>query len=545
LTEIEGSDALQEGEGQGVCMNLSEMVARNGRMFPEGIALVERGLTREVRRQITWKQFDERINRIANGLIGRGIKKGDCVMNWMMNSINWLEVYLGILRAGAWAVPLSYRFTIQDVKYCMDIGEPRAIIFDDQFALQIEEMFKQSRSMVSENCIVVGEKAPSAMKRFEDFVGESSSESVEIDIRDEDPCALYFTSGTTGPPKPILLTHRNLECVAVTQVAHGLRKPDDVYVIFRPLYHAGDKMNWMSSLILGGPAVIQKGKITPKVILQAIHDERITVVMMLVPWAQDILAALEKGEIKKGEYDVSSWRLVHYGGQPVPPNLVRSFKEQFSHVEYEVNYGLTEASGGGCIHIGIGNGAKLGSIGKAGFNWEARVADEKDEDVEIGEIGEIVVRGNGVMKGYYKNPEETARTIRNGWLHTGDLGKMDRDGCIWLVDRKKDVIIRGGENIYPVEIEEVLHRHSKIHDVGVIGFPDERLGEVVAAIIELKSDVPLSIETEGEIIRFCEDNLPRYKRPAKMIFDRVIRNPMGKIDKVALRKWYTSNNKLK
>ena len=521
-------------------MNISEMAARNGRMFPEGVALVERGLTREVRRQITWKQFDERINRIANGLIGRGIKKGDCVMNWMMNSINWLEVYIGILRAGAWAVPLNYRFTIQDVKYCMDIVEPRAIIFDDQFAHQIEEMFKQSRSMVSENCIVVGEKAPPAMKRFEDFVGESSSESVETDIRDEDPCALYFTSGTTGPPKAVLLSHKNLECIAITQVAHGLRKPGDVYVIFKPLYHAGDKMNWMSSLILGGPAVIQKGKITPKIILQAIHDERITVIMMLVPWARDILAALEKGEIRRGEYDVSSWRLVHFGAQPVPPNLVRSFKEQFPHVEYEVNYGLTETSGGGCIHMGIGNEAKLGSIGRAGFNWEARVVDEKDEDVEIGEVGEIVVKGNGVMKRYYKNPEETAKTIRNGWLHTGDLGKMDRDGFIWLVDRKKDVIIRGGENIYPVEIEEVLHRYPKIHDVGVIGLPDDRLGEMVAAIIELKSDVPLSIETEREIIRFCEDNLPRYKRPKRIIFDKVIRNPTGKIEKVKMRQRYAN-----
>lgn len=521
-------------------MNISEIVARNGRMFPDAVALIERGLTKDVRRQITWKQFDERINRIANALIGRGIRKGDCVMNWMTNSINWLEAYLGILRVGAWAVPLNYRFTIQEVTYCMDTVEPKGIIFDEQFTDQIEAILKQSGSKVGGNCIVVGEKAPSNMKRFEEFIAESSSRPVEIDISDEDPCALYFTSGTTGPPKPILLTHKNLECVAITQVAHGLRKPGDVYVIFKPLYHAGDKMNWMSSLILGGPAVIQMGQITPKVILQTIHDERITVVMMLVPWARDILAALEKGEIKKGEYDVSSWRLVHYGAQPVPSTLVRSFKEQFPHVEYEVNYGLTEASGGGCIHMGIGNEAKLGSIGRAGFNWEARIVGEKDEDVEIGEIGEIIVKGNGVMKEYYKNPEETARTIRNGWLYTGDLGKIDRDGFMWLVDRKKDVIIRGGENIYPVEIEEVLHRHSKVRDVGVIGLPDDRLGEVVAAIIEVKLDVPPSMETEKEIIQFCEDNFPRYKRPKRIIFGKVIRNPTGKIEKVKMRQRYAS-----
>ena len=319
-------------------MNISEMAARNGRMFPEGVALVERGLTREVRRQITWKQFDERINRIANGLIGRGIKKGDCVMNWMMNSINWLEAYLGILRAGALAVPLNHRFTIPDVKYCLDVVEPKAIIFDEQFTDQIEAVVKPFNSVKSGNCIVVGEEVPAAMERFEDLIAQSSSRPVEMEINDEDPCAVYFTSGTTGPPKPILLTHKNMESIAITGVVHGLRKPGDIFIILKPLYHAGDKMLWFGSLILGGPAVIQRGKITPQVIVEAIHEERITMVMLLVPWVLDILAALDRGEIKKEDYDLSSWRLVLFGAQPVPPHLVRSFKEHFPHVEYEVYY---------------------------------------------------------------------------------------------------------------------------------------------------------------------------------------------------------------
>jgi acyl-CoA synthetase (AMP-forming)/AMP-acid ligase II len=524
-------------------MNISEMVARNARMSPEGVALIERGPTQGVRRQITWKQFNERINKIANGLITRGIKKGDGVMNWMMNSIHWLETYIGILRTGAWAVPLSYRFTTQDVAYCMNAVDPKAIIFEVQFIDKIEAILKQFSSMSHSHFIVVGEKALSGVERFEDFIDESSSTPVEVEISDEDPCAIYFTSGTTGSSKSILLTHKNMESTAVTLVAHGLRKTGDVFIILKPLYHTADKMQWLASLILGCPAVIQQGKITPKVILEAIHEERVTMAVLLVPWARDILTALENGEIKKEDYDLSCWRLVSYGAQPIPPNLIRSFKKKFPQVEYEVNYGLTEASGPGCIHLGIGNEHKLGSIGRAGFNWEARIVDEKGEDVERGEIGEIVVKGNGVMRGYYKNPEKTAETIKKGWLYTGDLGKMDRDGFIWLVDRRKDIIIRGGENVYPVEVEEVLLRHPKIHDVGVIGFPDDRLGEDVMAIIELKPNEPMSIETEREIVQYCEEHLPRYRRPRRIIFDKVIRNVTGKIEKAEMRRRYVEKDR--
>jgi acyl-CoA synthetase (AMP-forming)/AMP-acid ligase II len=375
------------------------------------------------------------------------------------------------------------------------------------------------------------------MERFEDFIAESSSAPVEVEINDEDSCALYFTSGTIGPFKPVLLTHKNMECIGITGVVHGLRKPGDVFIILKPLYHAA-KMQWFPSIMLGGPAVIQKGKITPRAIMEAIHEERVTVVPLLVPWVRDILTALDNGEIKKEEYDLSCWRLMTCGAQPVPPNLIMGFKEKFPHIQYASSYGLTEASGPGCIHLGVGNEHKLGSIGRAGFNWEARIVNERGEDVEIGEIGEIVVRGNGVMKEYFKNPEKTAETIKNGWLYTGDLGRIDRDGFIWLVDRRKDVIICGGEKVYPIEVEEVLLRHPKIHDVGVIGFPDDRLGEIVVAIVELEPNVPMSIQTEREIVQYCEEHLPKYRRPRKIIFGKVIRNVTGKIEKAKMREKY-------
>jgi long-chain acyl-CoA synthetase len=514
------------------------MLERNGRMYPRVTALIERVPNKNLRREITWKQFDERVNRIANGLVARGVKKGDIVIHWMMNSINWLEAYLGIVRTGAIAAPLNFRFTERDFKYCVDVAEPKAVIVDEEF---VDKMGAVPHFLLPpQKYIVNGEAVPQGMEGFESVIAESISDPVKMEIGDEEPCGLYFTSGTTGLPKPILLTHKNMECMAITEVVHGLRRPGDIWVTLKPFYHTGDWVHWLASLILGGTSVIQRDRITPRVIFDCVHEERGTVAMLLVPWLQDILTALDRSEIRLGEYDFSCWRLVLLGSQYVPPNLVQRWKEKFPSMLYEVNYGLTEASGPGCIHLGIGNEHKLGSIGRAGFNWEARIVDEEGKDVLLGEVGEIAVKGNGVMREYYKNPGKTAETIKDGWLHTGDMGRADEDGYIWFVERKKDVIICGGENIYPVEIEEILQKHPKIHDVGVIGIRDERLGEIVAGVIELESEVPQSSETEKEILSYCEDNFPRYKRPRRIIFDKVPRNPTGKIEKLKMRQKYSA-----
>jgi acyl-CoA synthetase (AMP-forming)/AMP-acid ligase II len=517
-------------------MNISEMLARNGRMYPHDIALIERVPSKHSRKEVTWKQFDERVNRLANALIARGVRKRDRVLHWMMNSISWLEAYFGIVRTGAIATPLNYRFTEKDFKYCVDVAEPKAIILDEQFFSKAEAV--SHPLLPAQKYIVNGKTLLPQMKNFEDAIAESDPSPIEREIIDTDPCGLYFTSGTTGIPKPILLTHKNMECAAITEVVHGLRRPGDIWVTLKPFYHTGDWIHWLGSLILGGTSVIQGDKITPRAIFEVMHEERGTVNMLLVPWLQDTLSALESGELRIEDYDLSCWRLVLLGTQHVPPSLVLRWKEKFPNMLYDVNYGLTESSGPGCIHLGIGNEHKLGSIGRAGFNWEARIVDGKGNDVAVGEVGEIVVRGNGVMREYYKNTGKTAETIKDGWLYTGDMGKMDRDGFIWFVDRKKDVIICGGENIYPVEVEEVLQSHPKIHDVGVIGLPDRRLGEIVVAVIDLEPDVPSSLNIENEILQFCEMNLPKYKRPRRIIFDKVLRNPTGKIEKLILRQKY-------
>ena len=292
-------------------------------------------------------------------------------------------------------------------------------------------------------------------------------------------------------------------------------------------------MHWFGSLLSGSRAVLLRG-VKPEWILRAVTEEKCTIVWLLVPWAQDLLDAIEAGKVELDSYLLDQWRLMHIGAQPVPPSLIHRWKQLFPHHQYDTNYGLSESLGPGCVHLGVENIRKIGAIGKPGYHWEARIVDEQGREVPQGEIGELAVRGPGVMLCYYKNQEATDEILKDGWLYTGDMARMDGDGFIFLVDRKKDVVISGGENLYPVQIEDFLRKYDKIKDVAVIGLPDARLGEIAAAIIEVKEGQDC---TEAEIAQFCTD-LPRYKRPRRIIFDRVPRNPTGKIEKPALREKY-------
>ena len=244
--------------------------------------------------------------------------------------------------------------------------------------------------------------------------------------------------------------------------------------------------------------------------------------------------ANENVDVNLDDYDLSQWRLMHIGAQPVPPSLIHRWKKYFPNHLYDTNYGLSESIGPGCVHLGTENIHKVGAIGIPGHYWEVKITDENRCSVKQGEVGELAVKGPGVMKCYYNDAEATAAIIKDGWLFTGDMARMDEDGFIYLVDRKKDVIISGGENIYPVQIEDFLRSHELIKDVAVIGLADERLGEIAAAIIELKGGCEC---TEEEINNFCH-SMPRYKRPRKVIFDKVPRNPTGKIEKPRLREKY-------
>jgi acyl-CoA synthetase (AMP-forming)/AMP-acid ligase II len=512
---------------------ISEILAQNAKAYPGEVALVELRPSKGIRQELTWKELDENANRVANALIERGVGKDDRVIHWMMNSIEWLEVYFGIIRTGAWAVPLNFRFTSRDLMYCADIARAKAMILGEEFTERVEEVRNQLSTI--QYYVFVGGQSPAGMHSYERMITNSSSSPTSIRLGGDDGCGLYFTSGTTGAPKPILLTHRNMECAAITEQAHHYQTHEDNFILIPPLYHAGAKMHWFGSMMIGGKATILT-EVSPRNVFEAVHKERGTIVWLLVPWAHDILLAMDKGELKREDYDLSCWRLMHIGAQPVPPALVQRWKRYFPNMQYDTNYGLTEAAGPGCVHLGIENEHKVGSIGKAGFGWKTRVVDDEGKDVARGEVGELIVDGCGVMKEYYENSEQTAKTLKDGWLYTGDMAREDEEGFIYLVDRKKDIIITGGENIYPVEVEEVLHGHPKVYDVAVIGIPDERLGEIVAAVIDPR---PGDTLTEAEMFDFCVQNLSKYKRPRRIIFDKVPRNPTGKIEKPSLRRKYS------
>ena len=296
-------------------------------------------------------------------------------------------------------------------------------------------------------------------------------------------------------------------------------------------------MHWFGSLISGSKAVLLKG-VTPQTILETVSKEQCTIVWLLVPWAQDILLAIENGDVNLSDYKLDQWRLMHIGAQPVPQSLIKKWKHYFPHHQYDTNYGLSESIGPGAVHLGVENIDHVGAIGVPGYGWEVKIVDENGNEVPQGEVGELILKGPGVMVCYYNDPKATAETLKDGWLYTGDMAEQDKDGFIYLVDRKKDVIISGGENIYPVQIENFLSKNPAIKDVAVIGLPDQRLGEISAAIIELK---PGAQATEEDIEAFCKE-LPRYKRPRKIIFADVPRNPTGKIEKPKLRQIYKSEH---
>ena len=533
-------------------MTIVHLLERNAREFGADTALVEinpdqeetRRLTwheyelvettqrRHYRREITWSVFDEKANRLANMLQQHGIGKGKKVAILLMNCIDWLPIYFGILKTGALAVPLNFRYSPDEIEYCLELAEADVLIFGPEFIGRVEAVADK----ISRTCtlIYLGVGCPAFAEDYNDLISECSGAFPPCELTEEDEAAIYFSSGTTGFPKAILHKHRSLiHSCYVEQNHHGQTK-DDCFLCIPPLYHTGAKMHWFGSLLVGSKAVILKGT-QSRNILKAASDEKCTIVWLLVPWAQDILGAIDRGEIDLNEFDLTRWRLMHIGAQPVPQSLIKRWLQYFPNQQYDTNYGLSESIGPGAVHLGVENIHKVGAIGIAGYGWEVKIVSPDGNEVAQGDVGELCLKGAGVMECYYRDPAATADTLKDGWLYTGDMAMQDKDGFIYLVDRKKDVIISGGENIYPVQIEDFLRRHDKISDVAVIGLPDRRLGEVSAAIIQVKEGETLN---EDEVNTFCLD-LPRYKRPRKIIFADVPRNPTGKIEKPKLRKMYS------
>ena len=533
-------------------MVITDFLERNARLYGQETALVEINPSEErdkavtgwdfnliesasaeapYRRELSWKDFDRRANRFANLLLSRGLKKGTKVAVLLMNCLEWLPIYFGILKAGCVAVPMNFRYGSDEIKYCLELADVQVLVFGPEFVSRMDAIANQIPDV--KTCFFVGKNGPEYTEDCISLMNFCSSSAPPVALTADDDAAVYFSSGTTGFPKAILHKHRSLTHACMTEQNHHGQTREDVFLCIPPLYHTGAKMHWFGSLLSGSKAVLLRG-VKPEWILRAVTEERCTIVWLLVPWAQDLLDAIESGKVDLSRCRLNQWRLMHIGAQPVPPSLIHRWRKVFPHHAYDTNYGLSESIGPGCVHLGVKNIHKVGAIGKPGYGWQARVVDERGNVVERGEVGELIVKGDGVMTCYYKNPEATAEVLKDGWLFTGDMAREDEDGFLYLVDRKKDVVISGGENLYPVQIEDFLRTFDKIKDVAVIGLPDARLGEIAAAIIELKEGESC---TEEEINEFCQA-LPRYKRPRKIFFEKVPRNPTGKIEKPVLREKY-------
>ena len=533
-------------------MVITEFLERNARLYGSEVSLVEINPSEErdkavtwrdfsliesarpdapYRREMTWRDFDRKANRFANLLLSRGLQKGTKVGILLMNCLEWLPLYFGILKAGCIAVPMNFRYSSDEIQYCLDLADVSVLVFGPEFVSRMDPIIDSIPGV--KLLFYVGRDVPQYAEDCCRLVTFCSSSAPPVALDETDDAAIYFSSGTTGFPKAILHKHRALVAACRTEQAHHGQTRDDVFLCIPPLYHTGAKMHWFGSLYSGSKAVLLRG-VKPEWILRAVTEEKCTIVWLLVPWCQDLLEAIESGRIDPNHYMLDQWRLMHIGAQPVPPSMIHRWMKLFPHHQYDTNYGLSESIGPGAVHLGVENIDKVGAIGKPGFGWEARIVDEQGNDVPDGEVGELALRGDGVMVCYYKNPEATAEVLHDGWLWTGDMARKDEDGFYYLVDRKKDVIISVGENLYPVQIEDFLRRNEKISDVAVIGLPDPRLGEIAAAIIQVAEGQTC---TEEEINAFCAE-LPRYKRPRKIIFDKVPRNPTGKIEKPVLRERY-------
>lgn len=516
-------------------MNYAKYATLHARHLPDKECLAERTPSLNQRRTLTWKQFNDEINRTANYLANElGIKFGDYVMHLQNNSLEWLITYYAIIKLGAVVVPLNFRFVGDDILYAADVCDPKVFILGSEFLPVVQPVQKDLDTV--EKYICVGDNVPDDMIDYKTIAAYDDISEALVDVDDHHDLAMMFTSGTTGKPKPVLHTHYSLNNTAIGNGMSYFVEKNDNYVFFLPLYHSGTMFLWAPFYATGAKGTLLREFTDPKWIMEALAEEKGTDILFVVPIAVAILNAIRDGVLNLDDYDLSSWRYMEIGAQPVPFDVMKRLVETLPCAVSNI-YGITEGGGGGLFNLYPEDVLrKPGSIGKPTFGVEGKIVDFEGKELAPGEVGELVFSTPRMMKGYFKNEEMTQDTLKDGWLYTGDLLQTDEEGFFYIVDRKKDMITSGGENIFPVEIEDALMEHPKIDDVACIGHPDERLVEIVMAIIQLKEGQSM---TEEEVLEFGKTKLAKYKLPRKIVFDKVMRNPTGKLMKPQMREKYT------
>lgn len=524
-------------------MLITELLRQNAKLYPDESALVSidtKNIVKGVdasyyncRREVSWKEFDEKANRVANYLISIGIKRGSKVGIIMKNRLEYLSLYFGIMRAGAVSVQINFRYQAAELERSIRLTELEVLAFDAScrdIVCQIQPSFPDMKSFIA----VEGADTPFSVS-YNDVMTASASDP-HIILSPEDDAVIYFSSGTTGAPKAVVHSHATIEAAVLTEHGNHHQVHEDCFVLIPPLYHMGGMFHWFGNLLCGAKCVLMLG-FCPDVFLDILNKENVTIAFLLLPWIQDVLTRFRELNIQgDSNHSYPHWRLLHTGAQAIPPSAILQVKQLFPDLECQISYGLTESGAPGCLNLNGARMDKLGSVGQPQTGWQAKVVGSDGAEVPTGASGELYIKCAHMMSCYLKDPESTKKALSGGWLHTGDVARMDEDGFFYIDGRIKDIIISGGENVYPVPVETYLRTHPAIKDAAVFGIPDKRMGEAVAAKVCLEVGREC---TEEELLEFCS-KLPKYERPHRIFFGNVPRNATGKIDKVTLRKEYAS-----
>ena len=455
-------------------------------------------------------------------------------MHLQNNSLEWLITYYAIIRLGAVVVPLNFRFESNDVLYAAGVCHPRVFLLGSEFLKVVQPIRKKLKTV--EKYICVGSSVPDDMIDFRTMDAYDDISDAMVDVDAQHDLAMMFTSGTTGTPKPVMHTHFSLKNTAAGNGMSYFVEKNDNYLFFLPLFHSGTMFLWAPFYATGATGTILREFNDAKYIIEAMAEEKCTDTLFVVPVAIMVLNAIDHGTLNLADYDLSAWRYMEIGAQPVPFDIMKKLVDTLPCGVSNI-YGITEGGGGGLFNLYPEDVLrKPGSIGKPTYGVEAKIVDFDGSELPAESVGELLFSTDRMMKEYHGNPEMTASTIQNGWLRTGDLLKTDAEGFYYIVDRMKDMITSGGENIYPVEIEDALMDHPDIEDVACIGYPDDRLVEIVMAVVQLKKGKSM---TQEELIAFAKSKIATYKVPRKVIFDPIPRSATGKVMKPVIREKYT------
>jgi fatty-acyl-CoA synthase len=505
--------------------NWVNQLERHAFMQPGATALRFLGHT------VTWAGLRDRVAALAGALDRRGVGPGDRVMVLMLNRTEFVESVLAANMIGAIAVPVNFRLTPPEIAFLVDDCQARIMITEPVLAPVAAGV--RGVTSVLETIVVAGDTADDGLLAYEDLLNESGDRAVLVDVPNDSPALIMYTSGTTGRPKGAVLTHTNLSCQTTANLyTHGFAA-DDIGFIGVPFFHIAGIGNLLTGMLMGLPTVIHPlGAFDPGHLLDVLAAEKVTGIF-LVPAQWQAVCSAQQANPRDLKLRVISW-----GAAPASDTLLRQMAETFPGAQILAAFGQTEMSPVTCMLLGEDAIRKLGSVGKVIPTVAARVVDEEMNDVPIGEVGEIVYRAPTLMSGYWNNPEATAEAFAGGWFHSGDLVRMDDEGYVWVVDRKKDMIISGGENIYCAEVENVLASHPEIVEVAVIGRPHEKWGEVPIAVAAVVAGRPQNLTIE-DLDEFLSERLARYKHPKGLeIVDALPRNPAGKVLKTELRTRY-------